>query len=312
MDTTAMSASPSAYLLGRLGSYRLLRPLGQGATSRVYLGEHIFLKRAAALKILACNFAEDPDFDLEIFETTAVAAARLHHPNIVTLYDIDEENARPFLVLEYVDGRSLHAFIREQGRLRPALALSILTDVAKALDHAHASGVVHCDIKPGNILIDAAGAAKVTDFGLSRALNHAERGKLDEFVSGTPAYISPEQILGHRPDQRSDLYSLGVTLFEMLTGDAPFPAKSDSQILQRHLREPRDLVARRLPADVGALRGIVWRLMARHPRDRYSNARELLADLRRLRIVTRPKTSGLPLHRPGGFRFPPRPQGSHA
>jgi len=284
MGAKTMIDSASAFLLGRLGSYRLLRPLGKGGTSRVYLAEHIFLKRLAAIKILTCDFAEWPDFDLEIFESTAVAAARLNHPNIVTLYDIDEERARPFLVMEYVDGQSLHDLLREKGPLRPSRAWAILWDVALALNHAHAAGIVHCDIKPGNILINRQGRAKVADFGLSQALNHADRGSFDGMVAGTPAYISPEQVLARRPDQRSDLYSLGATLFEMLTGHPPFRASSDSALFNRHLDEGRSLVARRLPHDAGTLRPVVCRLMARHPRDRYQNASELLADLRLLAL----------------------------
>ncbi|MBV8880355.1 MAG: serine/threonine protein kinase [Planctomycetaceae bacterium] len=312
-----MMESASTFLLGRLGSYRLKHLLGTGATSQVYLAEHIFLKRAAAIKILTCDFAEWPDFDLEIFENTAVGAARLNHPNIVTLYDIDEERARPFLVMEYVDGQSLHALLRKKGRLSPTQALSILCDVARALRHAHAEGIVHCDIKPGNILIDRKGNAKVTDFGLSRALNQAERGSLDGMVAGTPAYISPEQVLARRPDQRSDLYSLGATLFEMLTGEAPFRGSSDSALFDLHLTETRGMILNRLPAEAGPLRQVVGRLLARYPKDRYQTAGELLADLRflfgRAKVVVRPPPDiHAHLIRIGERRSRPRPGGSRS
>ena len=296
MDSSAiLDAQPSTYLLGRLGSYRLLRLLGTGGSASVYLGEHIFLKRLAALKILTCDFSEYPDFDLELFESSAVSAAKLNHPNIVALYDIDEEKARPFLVMEYVDGESLHHVLRRHGPLRPSRILQILIDVARALHHAHTAGIVHCDIKPGNILVDARGRAKVADFGLARALNQVDRGRFDGMVVGTPAYISPEQILARRPDQRSDLYSLGATLFEMITGEAPFPADDDSAIFKRHLDESRLTLPRRLPLDAGPLRRICCKLLARLPRERYQSARELLADLRPL--VVQPR---LPL------RLPPR------
>jgi serine/threonine protein kinase len=265
----------------RLGNYRIERLIGQGATSRVYLAEHIFLKRATAIKVLTCDFAEWPDFDLEIFESTAVAAARLNHPNIVTLYDIDEARARPFLLMEYVDGESLHSLIRRKGRLSPSRALRILREVALALGHAHGAGLVHCDIKPANILIHRTGTAKVTDFGLSQALNRADRNCLEGVVAGTPDYISPEQVLAHRPDERSDLYSLGVTLFEMLTGEVPFRGSSDS-VLGKHLDESRSFIRRILPDHAQPLADIVSRLMARHPGRRYQSARELLGDLRPL------------------------------
>jgi serine/threonine protein kinase len=270
---------PESVVSNRLGNYKIRRMIGRGATSQVFLGEHIFLKRLTAIKILTCDFATWPDFDLAIFESTAVAAARLNHPNVVTLYDIDEERARPFLLMEYVEGESLHAMIRRRGPLPTATALRITGEVARALGHAHASGLVHCDIKPGNILIHREGSAKVTDFGLSQALNRADRSSLEGMVAGTPAYISPEQVLAQRPDERSDLYSLGITLYEMLTGDTPFHG-SDSVIFGKHLDESRSFVTRGLPPPARPLADIVHRLVARHPARRYQSAGELLRDLR--------------------------------
>jgi serine/threonine-protein kinase len=290
--------SAASFVKGRLGNYRVLRLVGQGATSRVYLAEHIFLKRPTALKVLTCDFAEWPDFDLEIFEETAVSAARLHHPNIVTLYDIDEVRARPYLLMEYVHGPSLHTLLRRRGAVPPSQALSILWDVALALRHAHSAGIVHCDIKPGNILIDAKGRAKVTDFGLSQALNRAQRSKLEGMVVGTPHYISPEQVLGERPDQRSDLYSLGATLFEMLAGESPFGGQSDSAAFQRHLDESRSGLRGRLPLETGGLAEVLHRLLSRYPRNRYQDARELLTDLRPLMAYRR--------------KTPTKPQDLHA
>jgi len=274
--------SVSSLVGGRLGNYWIVRQIGQGATAQVFLAEHLFLRRRTAVKILTCDFARWPDFDLEIFEETAVAAARLHHRNIVTLYDIDEIRARPYLMMEYVDGPSLHAHLRRSGPLAPSRALSILWAVASALAHAHAKGIVHCDIKPGNILIDRRGIAKVTDFGLAQALNHAERSPFEGIVAGTPTYISPEQILAQRPDQRSDLYSLGATLFEMLTGQYAFEGGSESEVCALHLEESRASVLRRLPARLGPLTDVLRRLISRYPRERYQSARDLLLDLRPL------------------------------
>jgi eukaryotic-like serine/threonine-protein kinase len=271
----------SSFTCGRMGSYRIVRLIGQGATSRVYLAHHIFLHRPTAIKVLTCDFAEWPDFDLEIFERTAVSAARLHHPNVVTLYDIDEVRARPYLLMEYVEGASLHEVLRRRGPLPLPRAFSILWEVALALAHAHSAGIVHCDIKPGNILIDRRGTAKVTDFGLSQALNRVDRSPFEGMVAGTPEYISPEQLLGQRPDQRSDLYSLGVTLLEMLTGESPFRGPTQAATFENHLEASRGPLLRRLPA--GPLMDIVANLIARHPRNRYASARELLADLRPLK-----------------------------
>lgn len=279
----------SSFTRGIPGNYRIERLIGKGATSRVYLARHIFLRRPTALKVLTCDFAEWPDFDLDLFERTAVSAARLHHPNIVTLYDIDEMFARPYLLMEYVDGWSLHALLRRQGAFSPARAIRILWEVSLALAHAHSAGIVHCDIKPGNIMIDRRGNAKVTDFGLSQALNRVDRSPLEGMVAGTPEYISPEQLLGERPDQRSDLYSLGVTLFEVLAGESPFRDPSQSRVFDMHLEAPRAPFLRRLPPSAGPLIDVVGKLISRHPRNRYQSAQELLAELRPLLKKTPPK-----------------------
>jgi serine/threonine-protein kinase len=265
-----------------LGKYRLGHLIGQGGSARVYRGEHLFLKRTVAIKILSCDFARWPDFDLEIFESTAARAARLNHPNIVALYDIDEVRTRPFIVMEYVDGPSLQALLKRGGPLSPARATRLLREIAHALHHAHSAGVVHCDIKPGNILIDPRGRAKVTDFGLSRALNQADRSVMDGMVAGTPSYISPEQVQAGRPDQRSDLYSLGATFFEMLTGESAFRGGSDSSMFDKHLHETRSGLPERLTLVARPLQEILRRLLARRPQDRYQSTADLIRDLRPL------------------------------
>ena len=270
----------ASLLSGRLGHYKIKRLIGKGASARVYLAEHIFLKRLTAVKVLTCDFAFWPDFDLELFEQTAVAAAKLNHPNIVTLFDLDEVNARPFLLMEYVDGESLHALLKREGPLPPARALRILREVALALGHAHAAGLVHCDVKPANILLARNGVTKVTDFGLSQALNRADCSGLEDCIVGTPAYLSPEQAQARRPDERSDLYSLGVTFFEMLTGQTPFDGVSANVVMEQHVDASRSFIGRVLPAAALPLEPVLQRLLARFPGDRYQSARELLEDLR--------------------------------
>ena len=286
----------SSFTRGRMGSYRIVRLIGQGATSRVYLANHIFLKRPTAIKVLTCDFAQWPDFDLELFERTAVAAARLHHPNIVTLYDIDEVRARPYILMEYVDGSSLHDVVARRGALPFPRALKLAWEVSLALGHAHSAGIVHCDIKPGNILLDRRGSAKVTDFGLSQALNRVDKSPLEGMVAGTPEYISPEQLLGQRPDQRSDLYSLGATLYQVLSGESPFWAPTQAGVFEKHLDAPRGPMIRKLPASAGPLADVVAKLIARHPRNRYQSARELLADLRELRDAAKTPTKPYDIH----------------
>jgi serine/threonine-protein kinase len=272
----------SSFSRGLISNYRINRLIGRGATSRVYLATHIFLRRPTAIKVLTCDFASWPDFDLELFERTAVAAARLHHPNVVTLYDIDEVRARPYILMEYVDGWSLQALLRRRGPVSPARALRIAWEVGLALAHAHSAGIVHCDIKPGNILIDRRGVAKVTDFGLSQALNRVDRSPLEGMVAGTPDYISPEQLLGERPDQRSDLYSLGVTLLEMVTGKSPFKGRTPNDVFRNHLEAPRAPLLKKIPPAAWSLIPIVGKLIARHPRSRPQSARDFLLELRPL------------------------------
>jgi serine/threonine-protein kinase len=272
----------ASLISGRLGHYRIRRLIGEGATARVYLAEHIFLKRLTAVKILTCDFAACPDFDLEIFERTAISAASLNHPNIVTLYDLDEVNARPFLLMEYIEGESLHHLLKRAGPLAPAKALRIVRDVALALGHAHAGNLVHCDIKPANILLARNGLTKVTDFGLSQALNRADRGGFDNMIVGTPIYLSPEQAQARRPDERSDLYSLGVTFFEMLTGHPPFDGVDANVVMEKHVDASRSFIGRVLPPAALPFEPVLQRLLARSPHDRYQSAPEMLEDLRPL------------------------------
>jgi serine/threonine-protein kinase len=270
----------ASLISGRLGHYRIKRLIGEGATARVYLAEHIFLKRLTAVKVLTCDFAQWPDFDLTLFERTAVAAATLNHPNIVTLFDLDEVNARPFLLMEYVDGESLYTRIKAGGALPPAKALRILRDVALALGHAHAAGLVHCDVKPANILLTRAGQPKVTDFGLSQALNRGDRNPLADMIVGTPAYLSPEQAQARRPDERSDLYSLGITFYEMLTGRTPWDGADTNTVMQNHCEASRSFIGRGLSSAALTFEPVLHRLLAQEPVHRYQSAGELLTELR--------------------------------
>jgi serine/threonine protein kinase len=268
----------SAPLIGQsFGKCRLLQFIGKGGMGSVYLGEHLFLKRRVAIKILSRDLSSDPE-ELSRFEKEAIAAARLDHENIVTIHDVDEENGRLFIVMEYVEGEDLDVHLRRKGPLPPRRAAQVAIEVARALEHAHAAGVVHRDIKPGNILLGRRGQIKITDFGLAQDVGQREKNE-DGSVMGTPFYVSPEQAQGLSADGRSDLYSLGVTLFQALTGKRPFEGRSPDSVIRKHLEKPRPSLRLRRPALPQALEAIVHRMMAINPDGRYKTARDLRRDL---------------------------------
>ena len=268
----------SAPLIGQsFGKCRLLEFIGRGGMGSVYLGEHLFLKRRVAIKILSRDLSSDPE-ELARFEKEAIAAARLDHPNIVTIHDVDEENGRLFIVMEYVEGEDLDVHLRRKGALPVRRAVHVAVEVTRALEHAHAAGVVHRDIKPGNILLGKSGKIKITDFGLAQDVGQRERNE-DGSVLGTPFYVSPEQAQGLPADGRSDIYSLGVTLYQMLMGKRPFEGRSPDSVVRKHLEKPRPSLRLRRPGLPSALEAIVHRMMAIRPDDRHKTARELRRDL---------------------------------
>ena len=262
--------------------YELHRKLARGGMSDVYLARDQVLDRPVAIKVLFPEYAKDPTF-VERFRREAQAAARLNHPNIVAVYDWGEQLGTYFIVMEYIEGRSLSEIIRAEGALHPKRAAEIAADVASALAFAHRNGVVHRDIKPGNVMVETSGHVKVADFGIAQALTGPEQAQLTRAgsVMGTATYFSPEQAQGKQVDPRSDLYSLGCVLFEMLTTRAPFTGDSPVSIAYKHVQE-----APPTPADVGVtvpvpLTAIIMKCLAKAPDDRYANADDLRADLQR-------------------------------
>src|SRR6478609_3053030 len=263
------------------GRYEIHRKIARGGMAEVFLARDRSLDRPVAVKVLFPEFATDPAF-VERFRREAQAAANLSHPNIVGVYDWGAENSTYFIVMEFVDGKSLAEIVRTSGPLHPRRAAEVAFEVAGALGFAHAKGVVHRDVKPGNVIISTSGVAKVTDFGIARALSSpSEDLTAAGAVMGTASYFSPEQAQGFPVDARSDLYSLGVVLFELVTGRAPFTGDSPVAIAYKHVQEqpprPSDLVA---GVPVG-LEAIIGRLLAKQPDNRYLSADDLRADLRR-------------------------------
>ncbi len=264
------------------GRYEIIEHIARGGMAEVYLAHDLMLDRKVALKVLFPELSTDKNF-VERFRREAQAAANLSHPNIVSIYDWGEEDGTYFIVMEYIEGRTLGRIIRSEGPLLADRAAEIGADVAGALAFAHRSGVVHRDVKPGNVLISPTGQVKVTDFGIARAVNSDQDLTQTGAVMGTATYFSPEQAQGNRVDGRSDVYSLGVVLYEMAAGRPPFSGDNPMAIAYKHVREepvpPRDIN----PDIPEAYDAIVLQAMAKNANDRYSSAEELRQDLIRFR-----------------------------
>src|SRR5205085_5863848 len=258
--------------------YKIVRHLARGGMAEVYLAHDQLLDRPVALKVLFPEFAADRSF-VERFRREARAAANLNHPNIVAIYDWGEEGGTYFIVMEYVDGRTLRELVRAEGPLHPTRAAEIGADIAAALGFAHRNHLIHRDVKPGNVMI--AGLVKVTDFGIARAGDPAESLTQTGAVMGTATYFSPEQAQGQPIDPRSDVYSLGVVLYEITTGRPPFTGDSPVAIAYQHVREQPVPPSRINPDIPPPFEAIVLRAMAKNRDDRYPSADALRADLLR-------------------------------
>jgi eukaryotic-like serine/threonine-protein kinase len=276
------------------GRYELVRRIARGGMAEVYLARDLLLDRHVALKMLFPELSVDEAF-VARFRREAQAAANLSHPNIVSVYDWGEGDGAYFIVMEYVDGRPLSSHIRAEGALLPDRAAAVGAAVASALAFAHRAGVIHRDVKPGNVLITSEGHVKVADFGIARATSAAQEDLTQTgAVMGTATYFSPEQAQGLPVDPRTDLYSLGVVLYEMVTGQPPFSGDNAVAIAYQHVRETAVPPRQVNPALPQAFEDIVLMAMAKDPGDRYQTADELRADLLRYRqgrpVLARPPT----------------------
>jgi len=270
-------------LAGRVFSnrYEIQREIAQGGMAEVYLAHDQLLNRPVALKALFPQYAREPSF-VERFRREAQAAANLNHPNIVAIYDWGQEDGTYFIVMEYVEGRSLRDLIRSEAPLDPSQAAEIASEMASALGFAHRNGVVHRDVKPGNVLLTRSGTVKVTDFGIARA--GASDGLTQTgSVMGTATYFSPEQAQGLPVDGRSDVYALGVVLYEMVTGVAPFTADSPVSVAYKHVREDAVPPSERNPEVPAELEQIIMAALVKLPEGRYQTADDMREDLLRFR-----------------------------
>lgn|SRR5881394_681741 len=274
-----MSSPPSSSMIGTVlsGRYRLEAKLGSGGMSTVYLARDETLDRSVAVKVMHREMSEQED-QLQRFRQEARAVAKLTHPNVVAVIDAGEDGGHPYIVFEYVKGETLKQRIGRAGALDTQEAIAYAIEVARGLSVAHSRKMVHRDIKPQNVLIDEEGRAKLTDFGISRQLEQdgvTATGR----VLGTTDYVAPEQAMGKEVDPRSDIYSLGVVLYEMLVGQVPFHADSQVGVAMKHVNEELPDVQRRRPEASAAVALVVERATAKDPAERYQTVGEMIDDL---------------------------------
>jgi len=264
-------------MIGELigGRYEIEELVGTGGMSSVYRARDSVLERRVALKVLHEHFSADPEY-VERFRREARAIARLNHPNIVTVIDRGEFGKRQFIVFEHIPGENLKEVVEREGQLPVAQALALTHQIARGLAFAHQHGVVHRDVKPQNVLLDESGTAKVTDFGIARSLDPGEELTQTGTLLGTSDYIAPEQASGEPIDARSDQYSLGVLLYELLTGEVPYPADSFMAVAMRHLRDPVPSVRERRRDVPDRVDKIVARAMAKRPADRFPSTEAMM------------------------------------
>ncbi len=269
--------------------YEIQQRLGRGGMADVYLARDRLLERRVAVKVLFPEFATDPNF-VARFRREAQAAANLTHPNIVAVYDWGQQGGTYFIVMEHVNGRTLADVLRADGKLLPNRAADISSEVAAALGFAHRNGVVHRDVKPGNILVTDSGEVKVADFGIARVANAGTDSGLTQAgsVMGTAAYFSPEQAQGATPDPRSDLYSLGIVMYEMVGGRPPFAGDNPVSIAYKQVHEAPMRLRDLTPTVPVAYEAIVAKLLAKNPAGRYPTADDLRVDLNLFRDGHRP------------------------
>src|SRR3989475_3215615 len=266
----ARMAEPGQVLSAR---YTLGRRLGVGGMATVFQGSDRVLDRTVAVKVLAPPFDADPAF-VDRFRREAQAAASLSHPNVVAVFDTGSDGPVHYIVMEFVEGATLAEILRHEGAFPPARVVTIGVAICSALDAAHARGLVHRDVKPGNVMLTPAGDLKVTDFGIARA-TASDSSTRSGVVLGTAAYLSPEQARGEQADARSDLYALGCVLYELVTGRPPFAGESPVAVAYQHVSAEPVPASQIDPAVPAWLDAVIMRALAKDPHERFQSAREM-------------------------------------
>lgn len=268
------------------GRYELIEKIGEGGMAVVYKGKDRLLNRYVAIKILRPEYTKDEQF-IESFKKESQASARLSHPNIVGVYDVGKEGNIHFIVMELIDGKVLSEVIKEKGRIEYKEAISIIRQVASALSLAHKNQIIHRDIKPHNILITSTGVAKLADFGIAKAVSAATIVGGSSKIMGSVHYFSPEQARGAYVDERSDIYSLGVVLYEMLTGHVPFDGDNPVSIALMHINDPIPPLTKEVPAIPPQLEKIVNKATEKYQSNRYKDVDEMIRDLDDIEFITK-------------------------
>nr|MDP9105130.1 protein kinase [Candidatus Eremiobacteraeota bacterium] len=263
--------------------YRVDGTLGNGGMANVYVGTDTLLRRRVAIKVLREQYASDDDF-VKRFSYEAQSAAKLSHPNIVNVYDFGREDHSYYIVMELVDGATLGELMRQEGTLPEPVALDYAIQIASGLAYAHRQGLLHRDVKPANILVTKDDVVKLSDFGIARAVSEHTLGVTQPgMVMGSVAYISPEQAQGHDIDERSDLYSVGVVLYQMLTGALPFTGDNAVAVALKHVSADAPAIDPKANNVSPAVASIVAKLLRKDPRERFASATELASALREAR-----------------------------
>ena len=254
--------------------YRLEERLGSGGMSIVYRAHDLMLERTVAIKLLRKDYSNNPEFRQQ-FRQEAKAAANLSHPNIVTLHDFGLDSNQLFIIMEFVPGQDLKSILREQGKMNISESIDLMVQACAGIGYAHRAGLVHCDIKPQNMLVTPDKRLKVVDFGIARALASIQPDEKSEIVWGSPHYFSPEQAAGNAPSPASDVYSLGVVLYEMLTGQLPFKGETPEQLAEQHRLTLPPSPRKLNPAIPIQLEEILLKVLSKEPVARYRTADQL-------------------------------------
>jgi eukaryotic-like serine/threonine-protein kinase len=254
--------------------YLLLEQLGKGGMAIVYRARDTMLERSVAVKVLRESYSRDPAF-LDRFRQEAKAAANLSHPNIVTVHDFGLDNGQLFIIMEYVPGTDLKTLIKQRGRFTPEEAVPLLIQACAGIGYAHRAGLVHCDVKPQNMLVTPDMRLKVADFGIARALSTIHPEEQSDVIWGSPQYFSPEQAAGAAPSPASDVYSLGIIMYEMLTGSLPFHADTAAELARLHIEAEPIPVSEMLPDISPVLERILTKVLSKEPSQRYRTADQL-------------------------------------